>query len=378
MSARARETGGLNNNVIVLTVCGLLVSATFTGCAGEAQLRQAREQRGPLKEMGLTRWDMQPATIEVDANEPWLHMFFDPDVYSVPSLIETLRDTTLPSRQRAQAAMILGRYRCSDALQPLLTALEDPDHDVALGAVRGLGDLRDSRAVPALMSKLVQALSDPAMGTAPSGVVCGYQRSFGASEIGIYLAADPLDFYLDATEAMAAQPMSFQDHVATALGKIGDRAAVPLLVKMLASQDGMVHPHPFLASERRAFVADALGKIGDPSALPALRLAAEANDTSEFGGEWGDWPSRAIIQIEAGQKTLPELEADLKSRDKYVRYYAAKALASMDGPQAAEALKRLTGDATVIRRDAAVPTVEETIAEVAATAAGKAEAEDGR
>lgn len=54
----------------------------------------------------------------------------------------------------------------------------------------------------------------------------------------------------------------------TALGQIGDRAAVPALIKALRNKD----------SEVRAEVAAALGEISDPAAVPHLTEALKDKD----------------------------------------------------------------------------------------------------
>jgi HEAT repeat protein len=89
---------------------------------------------------------------------------------------------------------------------------------------------------------------------------------------------------------------SSQVDAAWVLGRLGDRRAVPALVRQLR--------HGTCASAAEA--AEALGLIGDPEALPALRDAAvqEGNwpqpDAFKALGRLGEWEDLSLMEHLAG------------------------------------------------------------------------------
>lgn len=74
-----------------------------------------------------------------------------------------------------------------------------------------------------------------------------------------------------------------REAAAQALGWIGNRKAVPALIKALSDPNPLVH--------RSA--AESLGKLGDPSALPALKTASE--DEHKWTAETAKWARDRIL-----------------------------------------------------------------------------------
>ena len=100
-----------------------------------------------------------------------------------------------------------------DEVEKLIEQLksEDGDARIRISAAGRLGEIKDERAVPALIGALKGRLEE------------------------------------------------MRREAAWALGNIGDASAVPVLIEALDEKDSM-----------RCYVAEALGKIGDVSAVPAL------------------------------------------------------------------------------------------------------------
>lgn len=120
---------------------------------------------------------------------------------TVPRLLVALQDSE--ASVRAQAAAALGESGRLDAIDPLIVAMSDQDAGVRMLAAYALGSLRSPKAVDALIT----ALDDPA---------------------GDYVTTN----------------------VAVALGQIGDKRAVPALLRL------------FQRNRNSFWVKDALGKLG--------------------------------------------------------------------------------------------------------------------
>lgn len=159
---------------------------------------------------------------------------------------------------RLPGIRILGEIGDRRAVELLITALEDEDHDVRMLAAKALCNLPDARAIPALQA----ALND--------------------DELLIRMAAQTA---LNAIGAAALAPMvktlrtgeTVQQRrgAAEALGEIGNTQAMePLLVALKEDEDDSV---------RRA-AALALGKLGDQSAVEPLReaLTDQASGVREY------------------------------------------------------------------------------------------------
>jgi HEAT repeat protein len=125
---------------------------------------------------------------------------------------------------RAAAARVVGRLEIASAGYALIKGINDSQPPVRYASMRGLGALRERRAVPALTE----------------------QFNFYARGEGAWSALD-------------------------ALARIGDPASVPLFKARLADKD------PFL---RRAS-AEGLARAKDSSELPALEIGA-GNDPSDM------------------------------------------------------------------------------------------------
>jgi HEAT repeat protein len=155
------------------------------------------------------------------------------------------------------AAEVLGRTGDTRAVGPLIAVIsqatgKQPDfrlHLILAAAVKGLGQLRDARAVPALAA----LLRPPADGDYDLAT----EAAEGLALIGDRRAVEPL------VRALGRLP----GPVAVALGQLGDARAVPPLLALLAVPDRS----PW---EARKAAVEALAKLG---AVEAVRPLAEAS-----------------------------------------------------------------------------------------------------
>ena len=136
-----------------------------------------------------------------------------PEVEPLSVLLDKLDNGTL--EERRNAAYGLGKHDDVNVAPRLIDLLSDPDLYVRVYAIQTLRDIKDERAV----LPLCELLDKP----------------------------NPEDL--------------IPSNVTRALAAIGDRRAVPTLIKALESPDSFT----------RSDAAYALGEIGDPSAIPSLR-----------------------------------------------------------------------------------------------------------
>jgi len=142
----------------------------------------------------------------------------------LPAVLDALRSPHAPTR--AKAAEVLGSIGAQGAVSGLLDALTyDYDFTVRKAAANALGEIRDERAIPALLAKLAD--SSNALGR------------FGRSALpGLVEALDSPDWRV-------------RSEAAQALGNLGDPESIPALDRRLNDEDSNVS----------RFAAEAIGKI---------------------------------------------------------------------------------------------------------------------
>lgn len=186
---------------------------------------------------------------------------------SIPKLLEALQDRNWKIRLRAVEALALLKPR--EAVGPLmLLVLEDPDTAVRQDAVRALGQIGDSRAIPLLLSSL--ALKTPSL-TLPAIEALGHLRCTEAVPALIELVHSvPTEGYEDRMEG-CSDPQYTKDlppleAAIKALGKIRDPQAIPVLVQAL--QSTLLRPE----------AAEALAQFGQAAVNPLLQFLPTAKN----------------------------------------------------------------------------------------------------
>src|SRR6266540_2463690 len=165
-------------------------------------------------------------------------------------------------------------------------------------------------------------------------------------------------------------------YLALALGRLGDREAVPALLEVVRDEGGPGRPAD---PETRVYALWALGTIGDPAALP--ELVARAHDEEAGLGDATEdvrWNAALALarrgEAAAGPVLVqmidrPHLEAvpglTAEQREQVI-LEAAAAAASLPSPELREALARLReGDSSLKVREAARKALEAAPAEPA-------------
>ncbi len=162
--------------------------------------------------------------------------------------------------ERKVAARFLGDLKDQRAVQALLVAIEDQDRDVRRQAIQSLGNMRDMRAAGVLRHAL--------MGED------GYVRGAAARALGQLRDTSAVDMLISVVDReMHLQGRSGDElmkSIARALGVLNDRRGIDALIRLLG--------HPRIQVRRSA--VESLGQIGDLRAADALATAL--NDSSIF------------------------------------------------------------------------------------------------
>jgi HEAT repeat protein len=287
-------------------------------------------------------------------------------VKSVEQLLHELQHGTWAERR--DAAQELGR--CSDqrAFEPLIAALSDPESQVIGAAILALGQLRDSRAVPDILTlfpnsmytsfvaralgwigdmRAVQPMINALQAEVPVMRLCAAQALV---ELVDQRSVEPLIATLHdpvypvrqwAAEALkrlndprAVEPLleilndphpEVRASVALALGELGDRRAVEPLIAAVRTEEDSV----------RCSAACALGKLGDLRAFDVLL----AGVTGEYGDRGVRYFAVAALGKLRDQRALEPLLLALKDENEVVRIAAADALGDLGDVHALSALE---------------------------------------
>lgn len=155
----------------------------------------------------------------------------------------------------------------TESVVHLLPLLQDKDELVRREAVFGLGKSRSAGAIPSLIELLQGDKVDEVRGAA----------AVALGEISNEAALTPLLAVLTGQSIEPGKKKAKREQnpfvlrsAARALGRIGSRSSVPVLVATLQDEK--------LDDDIRREAALALGAIGDQAALPTLRSATYAKD----------------------------------------------------------------------------------------------------
>jgi len=250
-----------------------------------------------------------------------------------PTLIAVLKDLNADSEARAQAALALGRFASPPAVASLVTALGDFDarvRDAALAGVQSSG--------PPAVGPLSAALTLPDTGAAAAQALGG---------IGTPAAVSALDAVL----SEPSTPVAVREGATIGLGRSGNPAVIPTLVRALGNADGAVAsaaqqglltpalahqavpalvasfdlptPAPFNASQTLA----RMGALTESDVVPALTKAIAAG-----GAPTQTWA--AVTLGQSGSKdsaVISALQRLAQSQDSQVQYAAQQSLVQLVG-----------------------------------------------
>ena len=250
-----------------------------------------------------------------------------------PTLSAVLQDTQADSEARAQAALALGRYATPSAITALVAALGDFDTRVRDAALAGV----QSSGSPAV-GPLTVALRQGEIGASAAQALGGIGTPAAVAALGSVFA-DP------------ATPVAVRQGAVVGLGRSGNPAVIPALVRALGDRDGAVvsaaqsglvttalaraavpplvaafaqpAPVPFNASQTLA----RMGALAESDVVPALTKAIAS----------GGLPAQtwaAVTLGQTGSKAAPviaTLQTLAQSQNPQVQYAAKQSLTQLVG-----------------------------------------------
>ena len=242
-----------------------------------------------------------------------------------------------PEREPRPKAETLARALADlgDVVRPSATAaLADPHPGVREVAALTLGRLGDGRSVEALVSELrsphgstgciLEALREAGHPRAVPALAAHVRSSSGArSETAIEALGETRSTDAVPVLVECLSNPGIAQNACLALGKMGDPAAVPALIKML---DPSAWGRSGSAFHEAGMPARALANIGDPAAIrPLAELLGQAEDSEAL-------PLDVAMEVAAalgsfGEPGLAELRKMLKSDSADVAGAAAYGLA---------------------------------------------------
>jgi HEAT repeat protein len=215
------------------------VRSRAVGSLGQLKATQAR---GLLLE-SLKDWhrDVREAAVEAlglfgYAEDEWvlLEMLGDPDIHvrnrALTALARMGNLTPLKAaltdvfpEVRSKAVHTLGLVGAQDAIPELLELLRtDPEHQVRAEAAWSLGEIASTERI----EPLIQALEDPA-------IEVRWAAAQALGKCRATLALEPLCQILQSSGEGYLVDIRLQQMAVSALGKIGDLRAIPILVEMV-------------------------------------------------------------------------------------------------------------------------------------------------
>jgi HEAT repeat protein len=237
----------------------------------------------------------------------------------VSSQLDMLKNANAAVRQKAAEA--LGRSKSSRAVEPLISALNDPDFGVQASAATALGEIKDPRAVEPLMTAIRDAVKYGQATKGPDDVysITDQQRS----------RLDVAQKSADALGNLGAPSLNVL--MAAFKDKDLNGYAAPGLVKMGApAVDALVAAMHDADADVRWEATNALGEIKDPRAVPALLEALQVKDIQ--------WHAALALGKIKDARAVEPLIAALQNKDAEYREQVASALGELKDPRADTAL----------------------------------------
>lgn len=216
---------------------------------------------------------------------------------SLAQLRRAADDADPAVRLAARSALVRIDGEGIDSVSLLIAILQDSAQPDAakVPAAQRLGELKDERALPAL----IQALGAKNLEGPPPGNLQGFFASRAAAKRNLPAAA------------------------ARALGHLGDPKAIPPLIDAVATLQG----------EGRVAAFEALAALKAREAVPVARKAL--SDPDQRVRRW----AAALLREVDAKEALPELRQALRDEDPGVRLQAVQALESLNDRDSAEKIR---------------------------------------
>lgn len=255
-------------------------------------------------------------------------------------LARVLHDTSDEVNVRRMAARVLGELGAREAVGVLIEALADSSYEVQIDAASALAGLGDPSAIEPLLRLLEQPHND---GRARGCAALYLTNSTLLKGLTIQQRQRLLAFLLTALVDIH-ESIWVRLHSAGALGRLGDKNAVPVLVGALGDKN----------SRLRASVARALGSLGGGDAIRRLIDLLQL----EKDGEVKAAAIYALVDADA-KDSIEFIRAALSDESGFARYAAVHAVVEFGDNAAVDQLIILLRDPDPYLRSYAIYAVGE-------------------
>ena len=221
------------------------------------------------------------------------------DPRAVAPLIEGLSDSASGGAWQAEIIGALEHFQDPRAVSACSDALQSHDARVRRAATSALGTLGDVAAIPQLLEMVLD--EDPET----------------ARQAGYALAKFGPPALEGLTQIMREAPISAKISAATALGIIGDRTSIPILVDALKDRDSYL----------QIAVANALARFNDPAVVAPLIGALEESSSSAFN--YGVREEALAALLKMGPMVIEPLLESLKNSSSRARLFIIKLLGEL-------------------------------------------------
>jgi HEAT repeat protein len=223
---------------------------------------------------------------------------------------------------RTMAISTLAQIRHSQTIEPLITAIDDPDPQIRAVIIEALGSFHDRRIPPLLLTKL----TDPAAIVRTAAVTALCFRSDLAAELNLLGHLRPRLFDLSLTVCQAT---------ALGLSRLPDPAVVKIFAEILSS--------PHTPDQLKFSIILGLGWIGTPAAIDSLIIALASTSIDLAPAIITSISKTAQAQVYASQMLVDYLQSSSQHLS-IVKQEIAAALGNLGNPQTVTALIQLLGD----------------------------------
>jgi HEAT repeat protein len=193
----------------------------------------------------------------------------------------------------------------------ILSSLKDEDSDVRAGAVRALGWLKATEAIPDLRALLKDEDSD-----------------VRSTAVGVLVSLKATEAIPDLRALLKDEDSKVRFTAAEALVSLKTTAAIPDLLALLKDKDWNV----------RSRAVEALVSLKATEAIPDLRALLKGEDS-----DLRSTAAEALVSLKATE-AIPDLRALLKDGESSVSYRAAEALVELKATEAIPDLLALLKD----------------------------------
>lgn len=297
------------SNHIIKGVLATLICLPMICIAAEKEGPVANNSQQLISDLESPDKKVKASVIEKLANKN--------EVSVAPKIMESVNDSD--SRVRNMAIRAMGKMRYKNAVPVITQRLQDRKEDwrTRQDAAKALAQISDPTSVTSITEYLreVCALPNDTVLKPSSGKSYGTDKEFLASQITVHALLELTKKYpassLSLIGAMKQEKemTTFKFFLAQALGQLGNKEAVPVLMEYLSKSPN---------GRFRVRAAGLLGDLGDKKAVDALKGALADNYVPVYNGDIKGRTSGYEVRL-AAYKSLLQLGVKVEKKgDEYI------------------------------------------------------------